>query len=65
MIDKKALQKERLQKRNTDIRNLFKELSEKHKKYKQEAIINEIATKMFLSPRTIEAIIFFEGIYKD
>lgn len=65
MIDKKALQKERLQKRNTDIRNLFKELSEKHKKYKQETIINEIATKMFLSPRTIEAIIFFEGIYKD
>jgi hypothetical protein len=65
MIDKKALRKERLQKRNTEIRNLFKELSEKHKKHKAQAIINEVALKMFLSPRTIEAIIFYEGIYKD
>ena len=42
MIDKKALRKERLQKRNTEIRNLFKELS----------------LKYFRSERTIENIIF-------
>ncbi|WP_298829014.1 hypothetical protein [uncultured Capnocytophaga sp.] len=65
MTDKKALRKERLQKRNIEIRNLFRELSEKQKRHKAEAIINEIALKMFLSPRTIEAIIFYEGIYKD
>ena len=65
MTDKKALRKERLQKRNIEIRNLFRELSEKYKRHKAEAIINEIALKMFLSPRTIEAIIFYEGIYKD
>lgn len=65
MTDKKALRKERLQKRNIEIRNLFRELSEKKKRHKAEAIINEIALKMFLSPRTIEAIIFYEGIYKD
>jgi hypothetical protein len=54
---------ERLQARNEKIRNLFSTKSEKNPQWRSEAIIKEVANEVFLSKRTIEAIIKGEGIY--
>lgn len=55
--------KERLHQRNEKIRHLFHELSAKNPKWRIECVISEIAKRMFLSIRTIEAIIKGEGVY--
>lgn len=57
--------KARLQLRNQNVRKLFNELSEKNPKWRMDAIIEEVAKRMFLSERTVEAILKFEGIYND
>lgn len=57
--------KERLQYRNKSVRELFEKLSAKHPQWRVDAIIEEVAKKFFLSNRTVEAIIGYEGIYND
>ena len=57
--------KERLQKRNEKVRQLFEELSAKHPQWKVDALVEEVANIMFLSPRTIVAILSFQGGYAE
>jgi len=57
--------KERLKRRNENVRKLFETLSQRYPQWRAEAIIAEVATQMYLSPRTIEAIVFYEGIYAE
>lgn len=54
---------ERFNNRNTQVRKMFYELLEKNKKWRIDAVIDEVANKMFLANRTVEAIIKHEGIY--
>jgi hypothetical protein len=56
---------QRLAERNNQVRKLFYELHAKNKKWRVDAVIDEVATKMFLASRTVEAIIKYEGIYGD
>lgn len=55
--------KERLEERNKQVRKMFYELHAKNKKWRIDAVIDEVACKMFLASRTVEAIIKHEGIY--
>lgn len=57
--------KERLKQRNECVRKLFDSLSGRHPQWRAEAIIAEVAAQMYLSPRTVEAIVFYEGIYAE
>ncbi|MGM8362118.1 hypothetical protein ACSV4D_09410 [Flavobacterium sp. ARAG 55.4] len=57
--------KERFDQRNKQVRKLFYELQEKNKKWRIDAVIDEVAGKMFLASRTVEAIIKYEGIYGE
>lgn len=54
---------ERLQARNEKIRNLFSIKTKKNPQWRSDAIIEDVANEVFLSKRTIEAIIKGEGIY--
>ena len=54
---------ERFKKRNQKIRKLFSKISEKNPKWRSDAIIEDVAEEVFLSERTVEAIIKGEGIY--
>lgn len=56
---------ERMLKRNEAVRKLFYKLLSEKPKYKVSAIVEEVAEKFFLSTRTIDAIIGYEGIYAD
>lgn len=57
--------KERLTERNNLVRKKFYDLLEKNPKWRIEAVIDEVASKVFLSSRTVDAIIKYEGIYND
>ncbi len=57
--------KQRLTERNTVVRKLFYDLMAKNPKWRIDAVIEEVGKKVFLSNRTVEAIINHEGIYKD
>lgn len=57
--------KERLDERNKQVRKMFYDLQEKNKKWRIDAVIEEVACKMFLASRTVEAIIKYEGIYGE
>ena len=54
---------QRLNKRNEKIRSLFTKISEKNPKWRSDAVIEDVADEVFLSTRTVEAIIKGEGIY--
>lgn len=54
---------ENLRKRNQDIRNDFKELSEKG--YKSVVIYETLAKKYYMASVTIDDIVWRNGIYKD
>lgn len=56
---------QRFNERNNQVRKMFYALQEKNKKWRIEAVIEEVANKMFLASRTVEAIIKYEGIYGD
>ena len=56
---------ERLTERNKKVRQLFNKLCTANPKWRIDAIIEEVANKCFLAPRTIEAIISHEGIYNE
>lgn len=57
--------KERLRRRNNKVRELFGQLSKKHPRWRIDAVINEVADSVFLSPRTVEGILRGEGIYAE
>ncbi len=57
--------KERLQKRNEQVRKLFSKLSKKHPEWRVDVLIDKVADQWCLSPRTIEAILRGEGIYAE
>lgn len=56
---------QRFNERNKQVRKLFYDLQDKNKKWRIDAVIEEVANKMFLASRTVEAIIKYEGIYSD
>lgn len=56
---------ERFTERNKIIRQCFYKLSKDNPKWRIEAVIESVADKYFLAPRTIEAIISHEGIYNE
>ncbi|QYS86318.1 hypothetical protein JJC03_15570 [Flavobacterium oreochromis] len=60
-----AARKQRLTERNSQVRKLFYDLLAKNPKWRIDAVIEEVAKKVFLSNRTVEAIINYEGIYND
>ena len=57
--------KQRLQRRNQKIRELFNEITNKYPQWRIDAVIEEVAGRVYLSPRTVEAILSFEGIYAE
>lgn len=57
--------KQRLQRRNEKIRELFCELTNKYPQWRIDAVIEEVAGRVYLSPRTVEAILTYEGIYAE
>ena len=63
--DKTQPRKARLQKRNEKVRQLFEDRSAKHPQWKVDALVEEVANIMFLSPRTIVAILSFQGGYAE
>jgi Mg2+ and Co2+ transporter CorA len=56
---------ERLNERNKKVRQLFNKMCTANPKWRIDAIIEDVADKCFLAPRTIEAIISHEGIYDE
>lgn len=57
--------KQRFEERNKQVRKMFYELQGKNNKWRIDAVIDEVAAKMFLASRTVEAIIKYEGIYGE
>ena len=57
--------KERLAERNNLVRKNFYDLKAKNPKWRVDAVIDEVAAKVFLSSRTVDAIISYEGIYNE
>ncbi|NSW46219.1 MAG: hypothetical protein HPY79_10445 [Bacteroidales bacterium] len=55
---------ERLKKRNKDVEKYFNELQKKYPQWKYSAIVEKVAERFYLSPKTIEHIICRHGIYK-
>ncbi|WP_417940364.1 hypothetical protein [Flavobacterium sp. RS13.1] len=55
---------ERLLRRNKEIRIAFEKKTKANPKWTIDAVLDSIAYDFFLSVRTIDAIISFEGIYK-
>ncbi|MEX6627553.1 hypothetical protein PG913_08350 [Tenacibaculum pacificus] len=54
---------ERFTNRNNKIRSLFDKKSKNNPKWRVDAILKDVAEEVFLSKRTVEAIIKGEGIY--
>lgn len=52
---------ERLAKRNKKVRDKFNEISAKNPKWRTDAVITDVADLFFLSDRTVEAILSYEG----
>ena len=55
---------DRLQRRNKDIRTQFEKKRKEQPKWTVEAVIESVGTDFYLSVRTIDAIISYEGIYR-
>lgn len=53
--------KQRIAQRNKKVRDKFNEISTKNPKWKTGAVITDVANMFFLSDRTVEAILSFEG----
>lgn len=56
---------QRFKERNNFVRQLFYDIQKKNPKWRIECVIEEVAKKVFLAERTVEAIIGYEGIYGD
>ncbi len=55
----------RITDRNVKIRSKFDVLAKKHPEWRIDYLFKYIGNEMFLSPRTIQAIIKNEGIYRN
>lgn len=55
---------ERLNRRNKAIRTSFNKKTKAQSKWTIEAVIESVAKEFYLSVRTINAVISYEGIYK-
>lgn len=49
--------------RNSNIKQRYHELSQKHSKWKNSAVVQEVAKEFWLTARTIMAILNNEGTY--
>lgn len=56
---------QRFELRNAHVRDLFYKTMAKYPKWRVECVIQEVASKVFLSERTVNAIVSYEGIYSD
>ena len=65
MLTSQKQRKQRLKRRNEKIRELFSELTNKYPQWRIDAVIEEVAGRVYLSPRTVEAILSFEGVYAE
>lgn len=61
----KKSDKERLRKRNEAVEKYFNQLQKKYPQWKYSALLEKIAERFFLSPKTIEHILCKHGRYKD
>lgn len=50
--------------RNKNIKSRYHHLTEKHPKWRNDAIIEELSKEFYLEPRTISAILNDEAAYK-
>ncbi|MRJ09177.1 hypothetical protein EDL99_09940 [Ornithobacterium rhinotracheale] len=57
--------RERLKQRNQKVRNLFEEFSKKNPQWRVDALIEAVALKVYLAPRTVDAILRGEGCYSE
>lgn len=57
--------KERLTERNKSVRTFFSKVSTSNPKWRIECIIEAVADKFYIAPRTVEAILGNEGVYND
>lgn len=57
--------KERLKERNKALRTYYEDTKNKYPMYKNDYLLQKVADKFFLSIRTVEAIIYYEGTYND
>ncbi|MDY3512974.1 hypothetical protein JSO59_001250 [Riemerella anatipestifer] len=57
--------RQRLHLRNQKVRELFEELYSKHPQWRADAVITEVAKRVFLSERTVDAILRGEGCYSE
>ena len=55
--------KDRIQKRNTEIRKAFADIQKKNHKWRHSEWINAIAEDFFLAPKTLEAVLRGDGVY--
>jgi len=55
--------KDRIQKRNTEIRKAFADIQKKNHKWRHSEWINSIAEDFFLAPKTVEAVLRGDGVY--
>jgi hypothetical protein len=49
--------------RNANIKKRYREITAKNPKWRNDAVIAEVAMQFFLSDRTITAILNNEGVY--
>lgn len=56
---------QRLTARNEECRKQYEKIKKRNDKWRLDAVVSEVARIMFLSDRTVNAIISHEGIYND
>ena len=52
-----------IQLRNANVKKRYRDLTEKHPQWRNDAIIEEVSKQFFLATRTITAILNNEGNY--
>lgn len=56
---------QRFKERNNYVRKMFYQIQEKNPKWRPECVLEEVAKRVFLAERTVEAIVSYEGIYSE
>ena len=52
-----------IQLRNANVKKRYREIADKNPKWRNDAVIEEVANQFFLATRTITAILNDEGTY--
>ena len=50
---------------NANVNNAYRSVMKKYPQWRIDAVIEEVAGRVYLSPRTVEAILSYEGIYAE